>query len=483
MGSRQRYLEEQLQRRESETLELRRNLRELETKFFQLERAFEINLQSQTHREVEFNRMKLEGEELRKLNEETVLARTELNSKLMNAITERDHWKNAFLQQGEFIKRNKIEFDNAMTLVKREYEDILKITQENAEKQLHEIVQLYDEAREKVARLEGQIEKYQLCEREQENRTFELANLLETLKRFDVDVGSVCQLAAEALKNMTERGNLFEESMRNLRHLAWIVTDRKDEPQLVLLREQNSVLREVVKNLKRKFQMIQQQTHNEIPERETEQRNERISHEVERKPANVNVHLLDGSTCNEDITPPVENSINSLIHINNNGCDKKRRERDEKERCPVIGAQRNDNRSTEVDIESSTIDKYGKVLCIESHCNGVTYEEYVFKLSIDREIKIKYPVLLNNNDQGIVKMEFVDNEADYETVPSDKMLILFKNIYAVVNVKQTGVPCSTQTTKMKTSNNFAQTALTGINSFSRLNVGVTVSEGISRFLL
>lgn len=33
--------------------------------------------------------------------------------------------------------------------------------------------------------------------REQENRGFELANLLETLKRFDVDVGSVCQLTAE----------------------------------------------------------------------------------------------------------------------------------------------------------------------------------------------------------------------------------------------------------------------------------------------
>ncbi|CAK9798433.1 hypothetical protein ANTQUA_LOCUS1632 [Anthophora quadrimaculata] len=481
MGSRQRYLEEQLQRRESETLELRRNHRELETKFFQLERAFEINLRSQTHREVEFNRMKLEGEDLRKLNGETVAARTELNSRLMNAITERDHWKNAFLQQGEFIKRNKIEFDNAMALVKREYEDILKITRENAEKQLHEIVQLYDEAREKVTRLEGHIEKYQLCEREQENRTFELANLLETLKRFDVDVGSVCQLAAEALKNMTERGNLFEESMRNLRHLAWIVTDRKDEPQLVLLREQNSVLKEVVKNLKRK--MIQQQTHNEIPERETEQRNKRISHEIERKPANVNVDLLDGSTCNENITPPVENSINSLIRINNNGYDEKRREHDEKETCLVIGAQRNDNRSTKVDIESSTIDKYGKVLCIESHCNGVAYEEYVFKLSIDREIKLKYPVLLNNNDQETVKVEFVDNEADYETVPLDRMLILFKNIYAVVNVKQTGVPCSTQTTKMKTSNNFTQTALTGINSFSRLNVGVTVSEGISRFLL
>lgn len=127
--------------------------------------------------------------------------------------------------------------------------------------------------------LEGQVGEYEDVKREHENRSLELANLLETLKRFDVDVGSVCQLGAEgkyypplssryilpspvvsqmypfpatALRNLTESGNLFEASMKNLRHLAWTVKERKDEPQLVLLREQNSVLREVVKNLKRK---------------------------------------------------------------------------------------------------------------------------------------------------------------------------------------------------------------------------------------
>lgn len=62
MGRNQRYLEEQLQRRESEVSELRRNLRELEGKFFQLERAFQVNLQLQNRREVEFNRVKLENE-------------------------------------------------------------------------------------------------------------------------------------------------------------------------------------------------------------------------------------------------------------------------------------------------------------------------------------------------------------------------------------------------------------------------------------
>lgn len=58
MDPQQWYLEEQLRRRESEVSELRGNLDELRTKFFQLERAFEINLQLQTRREVEFNHMK-----------------------------------------------------------------------------------------------------------------------------------------------------------------------------------------------------------------------------------------------------------------------------------------------------------------------------------------------------------------------------------------------------------------------------------------
>lgn len=48
-----------------------------------------------------------------------------------------------------------------------------------------------------VSLLEGQVGEYEDLKREHENRSFELANLLEILKRFDVDVGSVCQLGAE----------------------------------------------------------------------------------------------------------------------------------------------------------------------------------------------------------------------------------------------------------------------------------------------
>ncbi|XP_033364267.1 uncharacterized protein LOC117242041 [Bombus vosnesenskii] len=370
--------------------------------------------------------------------------------------------------------RDKIECENTVALVKRECEDILEMSRETAEKQFHEVVELYNEAKEKVTRLEKRVEMYEGFGREQENRGFELANLLETLKRFDVDVGSVCQLTAEALKNLTERGNLFEESMKNLRHLAWIVKDRKDEPQLVLLREQNSVLRQVVKNLKRKFQMLSQA--HDIPEKENEERHESLESEINSR--NHNGNLSNAPVLKENTK---ENSINSSIHENHNSCNAmKHNERGETVTREITDAYKNDNRNKQFDIERTIIDKRGRLLCIESHSNGVVYEEYVFKLSIDREMKIKYPVSLNNSEE-VVRLEFVDNETDYSVTSMDRMLILLKNIHAIVIVKQTGVSCSTQTTKTKTSNNFAQTAITGVNSFSRLNSGATVSKEISTF--
>ncbi|KAK1125521.1 hypothetical protein K0M31_005880 [Melipona bicolor] len=364
---------------------------------------------------------------------------------------------------------DRIERESTVALVKRECEDILKTTRETAERQIHEIAELCDEAKEKVTRLEERVGTYEAFEREYENRGFELANLLETLKRFDVDVGSVCQLAAEALKNLTERGNLFEESMKNLRHLAWTVKDRRNEPQLVLLREQNSVLREIVKNLKKK---TLSQTHDEIPVKEDTKQHERTPLENETNPRNINGHLSNERLINVNAK---ENPINPSIRENNNHDTKERKGRDATETREITVRCKNENRSEQFDIERRIIDKCGKLLCIESHSNGVVYEEYVFKLSTNREIKIKYPVLLNN-DEAVVRLEFVDNETDYEVAPMDRMSILFKNVYVNVNVKQTGVPCSTQTTKIKTSNIFTQTTVTGVNSFSRLNTGATISS-------
>lgn len=167
----------------------------------------------------------------------------------------------------------------------------------------------------------------------------------------------------------------------------------------------------------------------------------------------------------------------------NTTCNTKECEEQKNDAPSVPEASRaNENRKQQFDIDSKEIDRCGRVLCIETHSSGVFYEEYIFKLSIDREIKLKYPILLNNNEAA-VKMELVDDEYEYEKPQFDRILIFFKNIYAYVNVKQTGVPCGTQTVKIKMSNSAAQTALAGINSFSRLNVGVTVSKQIFRFLI
>lgn len=224
------------------------------------------------------------------------------------------------------------------------------------------------------------------------------------------------------------------------------------------------------------------QTHNEIPEKEHEEQHERMLLENATNSQNNNDKLLHESEFDKNIVPAVENSMNLLIHENNNNYTKECKGHVENEMRGLTDSYKNDNRNKRFDIENTKIDKCGRILCIESHSNGTIYEEYVIKLSINREIKIKYPIVLNNNE-AMVRLEFMDNEIDYEKAPIDRMLILFKNIHAVVNVKQTGVPCSTQTTKIKTSNNFTQTSFTGINSFSRLNVGVTVSEKIFKFLL
>ena len=216
------------------------------------------------------------------------------------------------------------------------------------------------------------------------------------------------------------------------------------------------------------------QTHDEIPVKEATKKHERMSLENEINSRNINRHLSNERLSNVNAT---ENPINPSIRENNNDYDaKKRNGRGATETRAMTVGCKSENRSEQFDIERTIIDKCGKLLCVEAHSNGVAYEEYVFKLSTEREIKIKYPVLLNNDDEAVVRLEFVNNENDYEVAPMDRMVILFKNVCVNVNVKQTGVPCSTQTTKIKTSNIFTQTTITGINSFSRLNMGATVSE-------
>lgn len=217
------------------------------------------------------------------------------------------------------------------------------------------------------------------------------------------------------------------------------------------------------------------QTHNDIPEKENEKRHEPLESEINSR--NHNGDLPNAPMLKENT---MENSINSSIHENHNSCNAmKHNERGETVTREITDAYKNDNRNKQFDIERTIIDKRGRLLCIESHSNGVVYEEYVFKLSIDREMKIKYPVSLNNSEE-VVRLEFVDNETDYSVTSMDRMLILLKNIHAIVIVKQTGISCSTQTTKTKASNNFTQTAITGVNSFSRLNSGATMLNSEKR---
>ncbi|XP_031826066.2 uncharacterized protein LOC116424175 [Nomia melanderi] len=453
MDPRHRYLAEELEKKESEVSQLHSHLHETRAKFIQLEQAFKTNLQLQTRREAEFDHLKNEFQELRKLNADTLQARAELSSRLMNTVIERDHWKNTFLQQREFVMRNKIAYENAAASVKQECEDILMISRETTEKQFHELIELYNGTREKLIQLEEEVGRYQSCRREYENRTFELANLLETLNRFDVDVSSVCQLAAEALKNLTVPGNLFEGSMKNLRHITWDTRAKKDQTELVLLQKQNTVLKEIVKSLKKK---IQWQTHNEVPEEGIDHQNCLASQETEIITRNCSSSLPDRLTFLENHTE--NKDLNSLSE-----------------------SDRNENRDSKHSNENKTMNTCGRVFCIESHSNGRLYEEYIFKLSSNREMKLKYPVILNNSET-MVQMEFIDDETEYEKALLDRIIIFFKNIYASVNVKRTGVPCGTQTIRLKTLNRSTQTAVIGVKSFLRLNAGVTVSKQIYKFV-
>lgn len=229
--------------------------------------------------------------------------------------------------------------------------------------------------------------------------------------------------------------------------------------------------------LVKKFQVLQE-THNETVKRANEQHAEVTPYDIEVNSQNCDENLPKQMTLDKEYASNPQNHTNSLIKDNNHNFNT---ENNAKTREPTK-APENCNRRSEFDIEGSAIDKCGRLLHIESHTNGVLYDEYILKLSKDREIKIKYPVSLNHSEIP-VKIEFVDDENEYEKILSDGMVILFKHIYAFVNVKQTGIPCSTQTTKTKTVNNFAQTAMTGINSFSRLNVGATVSEHFSEFFV
>ncbi|XP_078032617.1 uncharacterized protein LOC144467604 [Augochlora pura] len=345
METQPRYLEEQLHRKESEVSELHRILHDVGTKFIQLEQAFKSNLLVQARREAELDSFRDEDQVLRKVNGDTLQTTTELSSRLMNTIIERDHWKNTFFQQREFIMRNKIDYENAIASVKQECEDILKISRETTEKQFHELIELYNGTREKA----------------------------------------------------------------------------------------------------------QQESCNEILKRESEHENYSTSDQMETNPRNSH-----------------ENSLKRFVVAENHA------ENENLQKSTITKTQNN-----EFTGEHKSMNACDRVFCIESHSNGQLYEEYIFKLSINREIKLKCPVTLGDTEK-IVLMEFVNNEVEYNNAPLERIIMFFKNIYASVNIKQTGIHCGTQTARLRRSNRSTQTAVVGIKSFLRLNAGNTMLNSEKR---
>lgn len=110
----------------------------------------------------------------------------------------------------------------------------------------------------------------------------------------------------------------------------------------------------------------------------------------------------------------------------------------------------------------------------QSHFNGIPYEEYIFKFSKNKEMKLKFSLGINDLP---LKIQFTDDEIEYEDASMDKIYVYLRNIEKIVKLKNCGLNCAVQTTRVKLINNYSQTKLTNSNnSFSRLNVGVTVKN-------
>ncbi|XP_033211820.1 uncharacterized protein LOC117169513 [Belonocnema kinseyi] len=475
------HLANRLQEREQELEKLHSSFCDVRNKFMQLENAFQINLQTQQDREDEINLLRLESHDYRKLDEESAKSRAELASRLMKAISESDHWKKAFMQQK---RTNKLEHENFIASVKKECEDILQVTRSTAEKHFRELVQLYQTERGKSDLLQKQMKIFQQKYRNKQERILELANLLETLAQFNVNVESVCQNAAEVMRNFEEHDIVHVEKMRKLRQLTWEAGQIKFQDQ-EQLRIQNSVLREIVKSLKKKLQIANSCSESRllIPEKdESPECINPINFSGYRKPANFSNEsekMLNNymtPECNQTsksfdnpqkLNGPSEyqspGSINQKIKINAINARKRKETKFSR-----------DSREKDQICLSPHIEK------LESHLNGVPYQEYVIRFSKNHEMKVKHSSIPTSGEFPL-KIEFVDDEEEYQDASLDKIYIFLKNIERVIRLKKNGMNCGVQTTRVKISNSYAQTMLTkSTNSFSRLNVGATMLNSEKR---
>ncbi|KAK2585552.1 hypothetical protein KPH14_010191 [Odynerus spinipes] len=470
------HLEEQLRTTRLESMELRRKLHELNTEFVQLRQAFEIKLRTQKHREIRLDRLTHENQEIRKFAEECLRNITEMRRMLKEVESERDFWKGRAMREQKETDRRRNEIEILEESIRKEREDTLKGMQNETETRLAELSGLYDEAKEKVHRLEEETIEMENRKRSFEIRARELANLLATLEHFDLDIKTVCRLTATAVENLTEMGLSFEETVKKLRQFTWKADNRKSDTEVDTLRSQNLVLREIVKSLKRKARFRSENQSSKVDcSKESIDEGEKKIEESHDSCNNAKVDANDVRETRNEL--PIEHEASSREKsdhfVNGASCgncsgDGQTNINEETECSGLFTMEHNrENKDTVSSVNE-------KMLCIESHTNGIFFEEYVIGFSNSRQMKIKHSPETSAKAAHL-KLEFVDCEDKYQENFPDKVVILLKNVWTSIKIERTGINCATQTVLTRKCNNHTQTSIADIRDFRRLNAGHTVS--------
>ncbi|XP_047350860.1 myosin-4-like isoform X1 [Vespa velutina] len=350
---------------------------------------------------------------------------------------------------------------------------------EETEKKLEALSDFYEKAKEKIRRLEEETKENATRKESFEAKTRELANLLETLEHFDLDVKILCRLTAEAVENLTKVGLHFAETIKKLRQFTWKANDKGRDSETDKLRSQNLILREIVKSLKRKTQFRsdnQVSREKEDLKESIDERKNKIEESHNYRDLNVNDNVKENrneiwteheanSKGNDD---GVENVVNDTSFKNDFEEDRTIiNDRKESKEKPFPTRYNRDSK----DIVSNDVDE--KLLCIESHKNGIFYDEYVIGFSNNRQMKIKHSPVTGTKVAHL-KLEIVDCEEKYQESSPDKVVILLKNLSTSIKIKRTGINCATQTVLTRKRDNYTQTSITEIRNFLRLNVGYKV---------
>ncbi|KAI4485973.1 hypothetical protein M0804_006462 [Polistes exclamans] len=235
------------------------------------------------------------------------------------------------------------------------------------------------------------------------------------------------KLTSAAVANLTKVEPHFEQAVKKLRQFTWKVNERECDNETDKLKSQNLVLREIIKSLKRKTRNDLSKSTDESSQKNNDIQN--LTNDFKRKQTVTN-DLTECKKCSST-------------------------------RCNL------ENK----DIVSKSVDK--KVLCIESHKNGIFYDEYVIGFSNTRQMKIKHSPMTSTKVAHL-KLEIFDCEEKYHESSPDKVVILLKNLSTSIKIERNGINCATQTVLTRKRDNYTQTSITQIRDFLRLNVGHTV---------